>query len=158
MPWLDRRPDRPGRFRSIKIGPSSLCFPNLSRQAGARRVESEARVDGSVAVIYVKGVLSGLAAIFIASLGPGLLNALKGISEQTATGFGAIAVGFSGAIVTPLFWILAVSSFALFFAASRLGSKVLRVLLFWIPTCLVSAIGFSLFALFTYAWMHFRNG
>lgn len=109
-------------------------------------------------MIYMKGVLSGVAAIFIALLGPGLLQALKGISGQQATGLGAIAGGFWIPFFSPLFWILAVSSFVLFLTANRLGNKVLRVLLFWIPTLFVSALGFGLVALFTYGWMHFRKG
>jgi hypothetical protein len=107
-------------------------------------------------VVYVKGVLSGVAAIFVALLGPGLLRALKSISGQQATGLGAIA-GFWNPLFSPLFWILAISSFVLFLTASRLGSKVLRVVLFWIPTLFVSALGFGLVALFTYGRMHFRK-
>jgi hypothetical protein len=110
----------------------------------------------SVAVIYLKGVLSGVAAIFVALLGPGLLQALKSISRQQANGLGAIA-GFWNPLFSPLFWILAISSFVLFLTASRLGSKVLRIVLFWIPTLFVSALGFGLVALFTYGWMHFRK-
>jgi O-antigen/teichoic acid export membrane protein len=45
----------------------------------------------------------------------------------------------------------------LFLTASRLGSKVLGVVLFWIPALFVSARGFGLVALFTYGWMHFRK-
>jgi hypothetical protein len=120
-----------------------------------RRVKFE-RGPRSVAVIYVKGVLSGVAAIFVALLGPGLLQALKSISGQQATGLGAIA-GFWNPLFSPLFWILAILFFVLFLTASRLGSKVLRVVLFWIPTLFVSALGFGLVALFTYGWMHFRK-
>jgi hypothetical protein len=94
-----------------------------------RRVKFE-RGPRSVAVIYVKGVLSGVAAIFVALLGPGLLQALKSISGQQATGLGAIAGGFWNPLFSPVFWILAISSFVLFLGASRLGSKVLRVVLF----------------------------
>ena len=106
-------------------------------------------------MIYVKGVLSGVAAIFVALLGPGLLQALKSISRQQATGLGA--AGFWNPLFLPLFWILAISSFVLFVTASRLGSKVLRIVLFWIPTLFVSALGFGLVALFTYGRMHFRK-
>src|ERR1700720_3855346 len=83
-------------------------------------------------------------------LGPGLVQALKSIIRQQATGLGA--AGFRNPLFLPLFWILAISSFVLFFTASRLGSKVLRIVLFWIPTLFVSALGFGLVALFTYGW------
>jgi hypothetical protein len=108
-------------------------------------------------VIHLKGVPSGVAAIFVALLGPGFLPALKSISGQQATGLGAIAGGFWNPLFSLLFWILAILSFVLFLTASRLGSKVLRVVLFWIPTLFVSALGFGLVALFTYGWMHFRK-
>ena len=39
--------------------------------------------------------------------------------------------------------------FGLFFAASR-GSAILRVLFFWIPTVVVSALGFSIVAMYAY--------
>jgi len=70
----------------------------------------------------------------------------------------ATAGGLSEAIFSPLFWILAVSFFALFFTASRLRSNVLRVILFWTPTVIISTLGFGVFALFVYAWLHFRKG
>jgi uncharacterized membrane protein len=68
----------------------------------------------------VKGVLSGASAIFVALLGLGLLQALKSIRGQQATGLGAIAGGFWNPLFSPVFWILAISSFVLFLTASRL--------------------------------------
>jgi hypothetical protein len=96
--------------------------------------------------------------MFIALLGPGFVMALKNASPEKATGLAAIAGGLVEAVFSPLFWILAVSFFALFFTASRLRSRVLQVLLFWTPTVTVSTLGFGLFALFAYAWLHFRKG
>jgi hypothetical protein len=107
-------------------------------------------------VTYLKGILSAVAAIFIAFLGAGQF--LKYTSEQNATGLGAIAGGLLASIFSPLFSILAVSSFALFFFAGRLRSRSSRFFLFWIPTVVISALGFGLLALFTYAWVHFGNG
>ena len=107
---------------------------------------------------FVRPLLSGLAAIFIALLGPGFVMALRNMSQQKATGLAATAGGLLEAIFSPLFWILAVSLFALFFTASRLRSRVLQIILFWTPTVIVSTLGFSLFALFAYAWLHFRKG
>jgi len=66
-------------------------------------------------VIYVRGVLSGVAAIFVGLLGPELLRALKSISGQQAIGLGAIAGGVWNPLFSPLFWILAVSSFVFFY-------------------------------------------
>ncbi len=94
---------------------------------------------------YVRGALSGVAAIFVALLGPGLLAALRDVSILES-------------LLSPLFWIVAVSFFTLFFAASRLSSKPLRILLFWTPALAISTLGFGLFVLFTYAWIHFKQG
>ena len=51
--------------------------------------------------------------------------------------------------LSPRFWIVGVLLFGLFFAASR-GSTILRVLFFWIPTLVVSALGFAFLGLLTY--------
>jgi hypothetical protein len=107
-------------------------------------------------VTYVRIVLSGLAAIFVALFGPWLVVALKGMGQQRATGLAAIAGG--PLFFSPLVWILAFSFFALFFTASGLHSKVLRVILFWIPTIAVSSLGMGLFSLFAYAWIQLRKG
>jgi hypothetical protein len=105
---------------------------------------------------YFKGILSGLAAIILAELVPGSWSMLRGISATKATGLAAVAGGLAESVFSPLFWILAVTFFALFFAASRLGSKVLRVFLFWIPTLTVSSFTIAVVALFAYLLVHFR--
>ena len=106
----------------------------------------------------LRSVLSALAAILVALLGPGLVVALRNVSTSKATGLAATAGGLLGSLFSPLFWILAVSFFALFFAASRVSSKLLRVLLFWTPVTAISILGLGIFSLFTYAWIHFRRG
>ena len=106
----------------------------------------------------LRGVLSAVAAIFVAPLGPGLVVAFRGINNSKATGLGAVAGGFVESLFSPLFWILAVSFFALFFAASRLSSKPLRILLFWTPVTFISMLGLAIFSLFTYLWIHFKQG
>ncbi len=100
---------------------------------------------------YVKNILCGLAAIFLAEFVPGPWSMFRGISEQKATGMGAVV----GGLFSPLFWTLVLLFFALFFVASRLGNKILRVFLFWIPTLMVSALGMVIAALFTYVFIHF---
>lgn len=106
---------------------------------------------------YVKGILSGLAAIFLAELVPGPWSMFKGISEQKATGLGAVAGGLMGSAFSPLFWTLALLFFVLLFAASRLGNKILRVFLFWIPTLSISVLGMAIVALLTYVFIHFKD-
>lgn len=106
----------------------------------------------------LRGVLSAVAAIFAALLGPGLVSALWGINSSKATGLAAVAGGFLESFFSPLFWILAVSFFALFFAASRLSSRPLRILLFWTPVTAISIVGLGIFSLVTFVWIHFRRG
>jgi hypothetical protein len=85
-------------------------------------------------VIYVKGVLSGLAAIFVALLGPELLQALKSITGQQTTGLGAIA-GFWNPLFSPLFWILAISFFVFNSESASKQSAESRSLLDPNPIC-----------------------
>jgi hypothetical protein len=66
---------------------------------------------------------------------------LKG---SEATGLAALAALFVESIFSPRFWIVGILLFGLFFAASR-SSSILRVLFFWIPTLVVSALGFAVF-------------
>jgi len=106
---------------------------------------------------YVKGVLSGLAAIILAELVPGLWSVFRGISEQKATGLAAVAGHLVESVFSPLFWILAVSFFLLFHAAGRSGNKPVRILVFWIPTVTVTAVSIAIAAFFTYLIVHFRH-
>ena len=89
-------------------------------------------------VTTLRCVLSAVAAVFVALLGFGLVFALR---VTKATGLAAVAGGCLEGFFSPLFWILAVSLFALFFAASRLNSKPLRIFLFWIPVTAISIVG-----------------
>jgi uncharacterized membrane protein AbrB (regulator of aidB expression) len=102
---------------------------------------------------YVKGILSGFAAIFIAEFAF-LWPLLRG---SKATGLAALAAFFVESIFSPRFWIVGVLLFGLFFAASRLGNKVLRVFLFWIPTLTASCFTISVVALIAYVLVRFRH-
>ena len=105
---------------------------------------------------YVRGVLSGVTAIFLTLCMPGLINAFKNISQEKATGLAVVTGGLTEALFSPLFWIVAGGLFALFFAASRLNSKPLRVFLFWIPTLVISTLAAGMTALTAYVYFHFR--
>jgi hypothetical protein len=102
---------------------------------------------------YFKGILSGLAAIFLAELVPGSWSVFR----EKATGLAAVAGGLPESVFSPLFWILVVLFFALLFAARRLGNKLLRIFLFWIPTLTVSAFGIAIVTLFTYLFIRVRH-
>ena len=101
---------------------------------------------------FVKGILSGLAAIFIAE-SAFLWPFLRG---SKATGLAALASLFVESIFSPRFWIVGVLLFGLFFAASR-GRTILRVLFFWIPTVVVSALGFAFLGMCAYLLIHSRH-
>lgn len=106
----------------------------------------------------VRGTLSALAAVFVGLLGPGLFFALRGVNNSKATGLAAVVGGFLESFFSPVFWILAVLFFALFFSASRLNSRPLRILLFWTPATAISRLGLSIFSVFTFLWLHPRRG
>ena len=106
---------------------------------------------------YWKGVLSGLAAISIAELAPALWWVFSGANGSKATGLAAVSGGLIESLLTPRFWILAILLFTLFFLASRLAQRSLRVILFWIPTLISSCIGIGIAAVLAYLQVHFRN-
>jgi hypothetical protein len=94
---------------------------------------------------YFKGVLSGLAAIFIAEV----VFAWPFLSGSKATGLAALVALFVESLLSPKLWIVGILLFGLFFAASR-SSTTLRVLFFWIPTLVVSTLGFAFLGFLTY--------
>ena len=106
---------------------------------------------------YVKGILSGLAAVILAEVIPGIWWAFTGMSKSKATGIAVVWAGLIESLFSFRFWILAILFFALFFAASRLASKPLRVVLFWIPSLTVISVSIAVVALFTYVIVHVRQ-
>ena len=97
------------------------------------------------------------AVIEVAEFLPGSWSIFRGMSHEKATGLAAFTGGLAESVFSPLFWALAVLFFVLFFAASRLEHKILRVFLFWIPTLMVSAFGLAIVALFTYVFIESRH-
>src|SRR5512140_1011595 len=93
---------------------------------------------------YSKIVLSAVAALLLAEfIGP--WSMFRWMSTEKATGMAVLAAGLLESLVSPLFWLLAILFFGIFFAASRMDNRVGRILLFWTPTLLLS----TLTALFT---------
>jgi hypothetical protein len=80
------------------------------------------------------------------------------ITQEKATGLTAVAGGIRAAFHTPLFWLCGILLFILFWYTGRLNSKILRVVLFWIPTFFVTIVASLLFALIMYAYTHRPNG
>jgi len=106
----------------------------------------------------LQGVLSVVAAVLAAVLIPTFIFLFRGIDGSKATGIGVVAGSLVESFFSPLFWILAISLFALFFAASRMGSKPLRILLFWTPVTAILALSASIASLYAYLLIHFRQG
>jgi hypothetical protein len=104
----------------------------------------------------LRGLVSALATIFVALLASGLIFSIRNISTSKATGLSAIAGGLTPILFTPFFWIFAILFFFLFLAASRLGSRVLRVFFFWVPATAISTLGIAIFALMAFARIRFR--
>jgi len=105
-------------------------------------------------VRYLKIILSGVAAVLLAEFVPGPWSMFKGMSTEKATGLAVLSAGFVGSILSPLFWVLAILFLLMFFYASRLGNKALRVLLFWTPTLLLSSV-VILFAALIFVVLHY---
>jgi len=108
-------------------------------------------------VTHLKAVLSGVAAIFFALHIPTLLSLFRTTSQEKATGVAVVTAGFVETLYSPLSWLLAMLSFGLLLAASRLDSKALRAIFFWTPALTISTLGFVLSALLTYVIIHFRQ-
>ncbi|HLX82556.1 MAG TPA: hypothetical protein VKR59_01575 [Terriglobales bacterium] len=102
---------------------------------------------------YLKGILSGLAAIFVAEF----VFFWPIFSREKATGVGVLKILLLQSTLSPRFWIVGTLLFGVFFAASR-ASTLLRVLFFWIPTLTVSVLGFSIVAIFAYLVAISRHG
>ena len=103
-------------------------------------------------IAYFRGILSGLAAIIFADLVTGLWLVLR---FTKATGMAAVAGCLLEAVYSPVFWILAILLFAVFFAASRSRNEVLRLVFFWFPTVTTSCVGVIIASFFVYLFIHF---
>ena len=106
---------------------------------------------------YVKGILSGLTAITIAEFVPGPWSPFRFLGNQRATGLAAVMGELLESFFSPLFWVLVIALFAIFFAASRLNNKPLRVVFFWIPTLTTSCLMLAMVSIVAYVVIHFRN-
>ncbi len=117
-----------------------------------------AAIIGDYVMAYVKPLLSGFTAICVSLCVPGLIHAFQGIRQEKATGIAVLWVGLLEAALSPLFWIVAGVLFASFFTFSRLESKALRVVLFWVPSFFVLSVVIGLSALIGYAYLRFHQG
>lgn len=115
------------------------------------------KTDKEYIMNYFKGILSALTAIIISELVPGPWSPYRGINGSKATGMAALAGSFVESLLSPLFWILVIVLFAIFFTASRHKNKPFRVVFFWIPTLTTSGLALAIVSLVAYAIIRFRN-
>ena len=106
---------------------------------------------------FLKNILCGIAAVFLAEVIPTSYSLAKGSSSEKATGLAVIAVGFVESLLSPTFWILAIPFFILFRWASRLQTRPLRVILFWVPSVVLSILAIMTLGMFTYLFVHFGH-
>ena len=107
-------------------------------------------------MVYAKAILTGMAAVIATELLT-IWWVLRPWSSQKAIGMELLFSVLRASLVHAQPWILAIFLFATFFAASRLDSKTLRVVLFWIPTVTISCIGITLVTIVAYVITQFRN-
>ena len=126
----------------------------LSRVAGAATILLTEKEN---AMTFAKGALSVTASLSLGLIVPSLFSVFRGVAQEKAVGAAAVAGGFLGTLLSPMFWILALACFALFFAASRLKEKALSVFFFWIPTVLSSTVGCLFLGLYVFMMWRFHQ-
>jgi uncharacterized membrane protein AbrB (regulator of aidB expression) len=75
------------------------------------------------------------------------------MSSEKATGIAAIA----GSFFSPWFWVVALVVFGLFFAASHLQNRFLRILFFWLPAGTTSLLTVASATFITYVLLQLRH-
>jgi hypothetical protein len=100
---------------------------------------------------YLKGSLSALAAITLVLLVPSVVMAIR--YPEKATGLAVL----TAELLSPVFWLLVVVLFGLFWVAGRLTNKFLRIFFFWIPATSISAIGCIVLTFILYVIFRFHR-
>ena len=147
----------PGLAKPIPIRLEGLGFSVKQSTCNWSAILSYNSGESGDGMKHVRVGLSIIAAIFTAAFAQVVVMMLRYVSAEKATGLMAVAGGLAESFLSPIFWLSAILLFVLFFAASRLGSKSLRILLFWVPSVATSILGFSVAALFAYFWIHLRR-
>ena len=98
-------------------------------------------------MVYFRNILAALAALLAGLLGPTLKMIFVPINNQKATGIAVVYGTLLEGIFSPWCWMSAAALFALFYTFSRANSRVLRVILFWVPATAFSTFGIGLLGL-----------
>jgi hypothetical protein len=110
--------------------------------------------EGRPIVLYIKTALSSLTAMILAMFVPTFWMSFRNISQEKATGLASVAGGMFENLFSGLFLILFLLFLAVFFLTGRLGNRIQRILLFWVPTITVCMFAFASWAMFAYAMRH----
>ena len=86
-----------------------------------------------------------------------VITAFRDVSQDKTIGLAALAVWLIESVRSPLFWLLAILFFAVFFATGRLTSSVFRFLLFWLPAIGISSLGFGLLVWFAVLMLQIKR-
>jgi hypothetical protein len=106
---------------------------------------------------YVKGCLGGLAALFLSGYVLLFITAFRDASQNKATGLAVFVILLIESVRSPLFWLLAILLFAVFFATARLSGRLFRVLLFWLPAIGISSLGLGLLGWFAVLMLQMKR-
>jgi hypothetical protein len=101
---------------------------------------------------YFAALLNAVASLALALLMPTFLVLFRDLAAEHAPGLTVVASGMLESLFSLRFGILFLLFFSGFYLARRSSKPGLRILLFWIPASLVTALGFSLWAGLMY-WM-----
>jgi len=110
--------------------------------------------DSRPVVLYVKTALTSLTSMILAMFVPTFWTSFRNISQEKATGLGAVAGRMFENLFSGWFLILFLSFLALFFVTGQLGDKTLRILFFWVPTIAVCVLTAGSWALLAYTIRH----
>ena len=108
-------------------------------------------------MLWLKNILCGVAAVFVAEFVPAVYWFVRDANSQKATGFAVLPFAFIESLLSPLFWVLAISFFFFFRWASRNGNAVVRVILFWVPGVTSSIFSAGFLATVGYLYWHYRH-
>ncbi|HZR66502.1 MAG TPA: hypothetical protein VFA85_15260 [Terriglobales bacterium] len=99
---------------------------------------------------YALALLSASASLLIAFFLPTIIMMFRYARAEKATGLAAVAGGFLESLFSPWFWVLFLLFFSGFYFAGHARERVTRIFLCWIPTTVVSFLGFALWGIYLY--------
>jgi hypothetical protein len=101
-----------------------------------------------------KFLLSGISTITILLIGWPIIMMYPALKAEKATSLAAVAGALTNAVFSPQFWLSAILLLLFFWYTSQFSSRILRLVLFWIPTVFATVIGGVVFAVASYAYLH----